>query len=183
MTSLGLTSKCYNNKLPIVCNLQMADQPIGPIGSEPERGRAFYPNDNAQELNSVDWKARYQELKNRKDWDPERDFIGLKRLGDRYHPIDPFFKFEGTPDHMLTFDNVWIPFIGLCFGTISSITANFWSRRPLVSALPIHVGVGLLGLGAGLYARANQRRRARERDAVLIHYLLLHEKDFPIIGQ
>ena len=157
----------------------MADEKIG---SEPVRGRAFYPNDNAQDLGSVDWKSRYNELKNRKDWDPEWDFIGLKRLGDRYHPLDVFFKFEGTPAHMQTFDHVWLPFIGTIAGGISSIVANFWSRRPLVSALPIHVAVAAIGCGVGIYARRNQIRRGRERDAVLIHYLLLHENDFPKIG-
>ena len=153
-----------------------------PIGKEPARGREFYPNDNAQDLGSVDWKSRYNELKNRKDWDPETQFIGLKRLGDRYHPLDVFFKFDGVAKESQAFDNLWIPGFTTVVGFVSSVVSNFWSARPLVSSFPRHLGFGLLGLGVGLYARHNQQTRAAQRDAVLIHYLLLHENEFPMIG-
>jgi hypothetical protein len=153
------------------------------IGSEPERTRPFYPNDNPSPLADVDWKTRYNELKNRKDWDDEKDFVGLKRLGDRYHPLDPFFKFEGVPKGNETFDRIWWPFCGGAGGLAIGATSTWFARRPFWSSVLPTAAVTLIGMGLGLYSGHNTRRRARERDAVLIHYMLLHEKEFPLIGR
>jgi len=148
----------------------------------PERTRPFYPGDNAVPMNEVDWKSRYQELTTTRNWDPEKDFVGIKRLGKSYSPLDPFFKFDGVPEDNKTFDKLWYPFYGFVGFTGAYIAASYWSRRPLFSGLLPALVSGCLGIGVGALAYRNQQSRARDRDAVMIHYLLLHEQDFPKIG-
>ncbi|CAG2109234.1 unnamed protein product [Medioppia subpectinata] len=151
------------------------------IGEEAERTRPFFPKDNAIPLNSIDWKSRYNELKNRKDWDDKKDFVGLKRLGNSYHPLDPFFKFEGVPNGNDTLDRIWWPSVCGFMGIAISAGYNWHSRRPFVSALLPTLVSGAVGVGVACLMNKYNGRRAQERDAVLIHYLLLHEHEFPRI--
>lgn len=163
--------------------------PYGPvpgqrIGQEESRGRPFYPGDNAQDLSTVDWKSRYDELKRQRNWDPQKQFWGLPRLGDRYHVLEPFFKFEGTPKHMQTFDKIWWPTIGGTAGFLVTLyyLSNGPHKRPPLASLPVYVGMTALGIGFGWLALKRSEKMARDRDAVLIHYGLLHENELPTIG-
>ena len=149
---------------------------------EPERTRPFWPRDNPVPLDSVDWKSRYNELKNDRNWDAEKQFVGLKRLGDSYHPLEPFFKFDGIAPENQLFDKVWFSMMGGIGGFVIGFAYNAHHRRPFFSALPSTLGYTALGLGLAWFAWNNSRRRAAERDAVLIHYMILHEKEFPRIG-
>lgn len=150
--------------------------------TDSERTRPFYPGDNPIPLADIDWKSRYDELKNRKDWDEKRDFVGMKRLGSSYHLIDPFFKFESAPEENKKFDKYWYPFfIGIGF-TGAYITANYWARRPIFGGLVPALFCGALGVGVGLTGYHINQVRSRDRDAVLMHYMLLHEHELPTIG-
>ena len=140
----------------------------------------FEPGDNPTPLDSVDWKTRYNEL-SQKDWDP-KDFVGMKRLGHSYHPVEPFFKFEGISYENNTYDRMMFPTVGCALGTLTGAFTNWWSRRPFWSSILPTIALGAVGYGIGVFAWNNSRRRARERDAVLIHYMILHEKEFPRIG-
>ncbi|CAG2168229.1 unnamed protein product, partial [Oppiella nova] len=93
----------------------------------------------------------------------------------------PFFKFEGVPKGNETFDRIWWPFCGGAAGLAIGATSTWFARRPFWSSVLPTAAVTLIGMGLGLYSGHNTRRRARERDAVLIHYMLLHEKEFPLI--
>jgi hypothetical protein len=150
--------------------------------TESERTRPFYPGDNETPLESVDWKSRYEELKNRKDWDEKRDFVGIKRLGDRYHPIDPFFKFVDIPEENKKMDKYWEPTVCGTIFFLAYIGGNYLGKRPLFSSLFPGALFGLVGVGVGHASYRIRQSRARDRDAVLMHYMLLHEKEFPLIG-
>ncbi|XP_054163582.1 uncharacterized protein LOC128961372 [Oppia nitens] len=153
------------------------------IGTESERGRDFYPQDTTgQSLESVDWKSRYQELRDgRSEWDTPEKFCGMKRLGDSYHPVEAFFKITGLPSDHHKFDRVWYPLVASVIGFGGAVYTNVQKQRPFWSAIPRTVAAVGLFYAIGEYLWRSSRRRARERDAVLVHYLLVHEQDFPRI--
>jgi len=145
----------------------------------------FPPNPNNRDdrrsdptqLGSIDWKKRFDEL-SAKDWDPKTQFTGISRLGDEYHPIEPFFKFNPYDPVTRWSDHVWYPFfVGSAFA-FSHIVSNGLTRKPLLSRFPITVGLTILGAITGELVWRNMRMKAEDRDSVLVHYMLLHEDDF-----
>ena len=152
------------------------------IGEESVRTVDFNPGDHPIDLSSVDWKTRYNELKNRRDWDPNKQFVGMQRLGDSYHPLDPFFKFEGVPKEQLLLDRILIPTVVSVLGLGVGAYANYTNRRPFFSSIITTLLTGVLFGGAAELSWRTSRKRAAERDAVLIHYMILHENQLPIIG-
>jgi len=149
--------------------------------TDQERTRPFYPKDNAIPLDEIDWKSRYEYYKNKRDWDPVRDFVGIKRLGSSYHFLDPFFKFDGIPHDMKQFDRYFYPLVVGSSCLVFGVMQNYMSRRPLYGSLVSALAWTAVGVGIGFYAYHNQQTRAKERDAVMVHYMLLHEHDFPKI--
>lgn len=127
-----------------------------------------------------DWRARLEEL-SKQDWDPETQFVGIRRLGDSYHPVEPFLKFNAPTEDKVKADRVFYPVYGISAGLYSHLIAQRWARKPAYSQLPKLVLMCAFGCAFGEYFYKSQQTRLANKDAHLIHYILLHEEDFPRI--
>jgi len=104
---------------------------------------------------------------------------GLGRLGNVYHPLDPFRKFPPPPP------NHWgrILYIGMgALGSFAlSLTANRVAKRPKFASVYALAFFTIAGGYVGEFAWKRSRYNAAVRDAHYQRYIELHPEDFPPI--
>jgi hypothetical protein len=86
------------------------------------------------------------------------------------------------PEENKKMDKYWDPTVCGTVFFLSYIAGNYLGKRPVFASLFPGFIFGLFGVGVGMASYRIRQSRARDRDAVLIHYMLLHEKEFPLIG-
>ncbi|EEC03121.1 NADH dehydrogenase [ubiquinone] 1 subunit C2 [Ixodes scapularis] len=104
-------------------------------------------------------------------------------LTGRYGELPPYYAnlFRPTRDeeHRSITTKLWYwgfpAFIGI--GTICVV--NLSTRRPALSGIQKHLIAASIGAVTGEGLRRYFMYSARERDALLRHYILLHPEDFP----
>lgn len=152
-------------------------------GNPIQRGRVEVPTD-VEYRTIEELKARLQELKEKKEsLDRKTQFTGLSRLGSRYTVAEPFAFFDGPTEDQRKLE------YGLVYGggALTMFTAMVLGSKTQHARYLTGIFRGLLvaPIGAifcGELYKWNVRRQTKVNN-VLLHYALLHEKDFPVIGE
>lgn len=152
-------------------------------GNQIIRSRSEVPTD-VEYRTIEDLKARLQELKEKKDsLDKKKHFTGLSRLGSRYTVAEPFAFFDGPTEDQRKLE------YGLVYGggALAMFTAMVLGNKTKHAKYLTGVlrGLAVAPFGAifcGEIYKWNIRRQTKVNN-VLLHYALLHEKDFPVIGK
>lgn len=113
--------------------------------------------------------------------DPKNAHYNMAKLGDSYHPLDVFEKFEARTPR--TGSYLFFPFYSSCLGMLAVALGQRNYGRPVVSQLwkyGIAIGVGSW---FGDYVWKWNREASDYRDAVLRDYIEKHYEDFPRVGK
>lgn len=150
-----------------------------------ERTREFIPNDIGPPLSEREklLDDRIEELrKKRESFDPETEFVGIRRLGSTYTVAEPFAYFDGPSDHQLRFDHY--SFIGLAAFITGGATVFAFHLKtlPYVSSLFRGVLAAIPGGYFGHKCFEWRKELGRKKNNTFFAYALLHENDFPKLG-
>ena len=147
------------------------------------KGRQEVPTDvDYRTIEEV--RARLQELKAKKDsFDPNVHFSGLSRLGPKYTVAEPLAFIDGpNPDQLKMNFALAYGLGGLTMFTAGVLGNKIVHGRYLKGILSGLMIAPLGALAMGELYKWNIKRQ-NKRTNVLLHYAILHEKDFPVIGK
>nr|XP_027194168.1 uncharacterized protein LOC113788903 [Dermatophagoides pteronyssinus] len=148
-----------------------------------ERTREFIPNDIIEPSLSEREKLideRIEELrKKRESFDPETEFVGIRRLGSSYTAAEPFAYFDGPSQHQLRF--VHVTYIGLTSMVMAGATifAFHLKTLPYVSCLFRGALSAIPGGYLGHKFFEWRQQFGRKKNNTFFAYALMHENDFP----
>jgi len=115
------------------------------------------------------------------DWDPVKQFTGFSRLADRYHCIEPYYKFDPTPPEDVLWSKHWWQGIMAGFVMGGKTVENIVRKKPWYAQIYMTLGYGaIMWYGIGYYYMWS-RSIGTKGEAVIKHYIELHPEDFPII--
>ena len=151
-------------------------------GNPIQRTRVLDPAD-VQYRTEDEIKARIDEFHARREtFDPKKHFTGLSRLGSSYTVAEPLALFDGpTPDQRkLTYALIYG---GSAFITVVAFLGNAKIKRAsyLTGLTRGLMFAPVFAWGASKFYDYISEVTAR-KNKILLHYALLHENDFPVIG-
>ncbi|KAI7691314.1 hypothetical protein SSS_01923, partial [Sarcoptes scabiei] len=153
--------------------------------AEVERTREFIPNDIVgptleERQQSID--ERIIELKNKfESFDPKTQFVGIRRLGNRYTIAEPFAFFEAPNEFQLRFERI----TSQAMAAVIACAAIITHHRSKNFSYIVGLARGLICAGPAYYLGGKcydfKVQKQRQRNNLFFSYALLHEKDFPVI--
>ncbi|KAH9527740.1 uncharacterized protein LOC124490994 [Dermatophagoides farinae] len=150
-----------------------------------ERTREFIPNDIIEPSLAEREKlldSRIEELRQKREsFDPNTQFVGIRRLGSSYTVAEPFAYFDGPSEQQLRFDHV--TFIGLSAFIFAGAAVFVGQMKNLPHVVSLFRGT-LAAIPGGYFGHKFydfRRQLGRKKNNTYFAYALLHEKDFPKI--
>lgn len=155
--------------------------------AEVERTREFLPNDII-EPSLTDRRQRVNErieelAANKKNFDTEKQFVGIRRLGPKYTIAEPFAYFDSPSVDKLKFEKYTI--MGLTFSITTFGTALTLRTRNYPYFIATGRGMLLSIPLAFIIGKIFDYRRmiSLKQHNNFLSYALLHENDFPVYGK
>ena len=133
-----------------------------------------------KEDNVIDWRKKYDEYA-KVTWDPEKQPTGVSRLGDSYHPLEAYFKFNNYNESKDRYTYYNYIFWGAALGAMGSMVSNHLTKRSSFAAFPVTIAAAVAAGGFSHLVYKMLKKRSVDRDIVCTHYMLLHEDRFPQI--
>lgn len=113
--------------------------------------------------------------------DPKKAHYNVAKLGDKYHILDVFNKYE--PDKFRLSSYLFNPFYASTLFFMSIVVFNWRGKRPMWAQPWKHVLAIGGGFVVGDFIWKWNKSVAERKDSILKHYAELHPDDFPIVGK
>ncbi|KAI1287434.1 hypothetical protein HDE_10085 [Halotydeus destructor] len=111
--------------------------------------------------------------------DPKKAHYGIARLGERYHPLDVYDKFDRPPPKFGVY--LLFPVFGAALACIGVAGQNYYTKKPVISQLWKYAVFCGLGAYFGHSVFNYNAKVANRNDAIYRHYLETHYDDFPVV--
>lgn len=151
------------------------------FGSPVERTREFNPTDRIAR-SEAEVLERLEELKaNKEKFDPETQFTGLRRIGSKCTVAEPLAYFDWPrPDKEVGTRQLMQIIVGFS-GFITSVALFRLKKATYLTGLSTGVLLSIPTGYIGGLAFDVKRKYMKDKRAMLLHYAILNENNFPLI--